>query len=228
MRSPEPPEARLALCLGPHGNLVETLRAYAADAERPFVYVHTILQFLEDLTSDIPQSYLQALLDWKPSPNGHRVPFTSLDALYSGILANCSNPPLVIKWILTIPSLQEATGRYKGILIKYFLESDGAEMEAIFSELKPLLRFHSTMDPPVFHFTVYHQSLVDFLNDSSRSGKHHVSLLDRGMFLIDRWNKTLERTSNSRFILEIHLRTVPAFFQIGAQSLHSTPATLPF
>ncbi|TEB21442.1 hypothetical protein FA13DRAFT_1799812 [Coprinellus micaceus] len=169
----------------------DALKILVERASGQFIYAVTIIRFIDN-SCDQPWIQLNQVLKSRAgtsrlthAPN----PFVFLDALYSRVLESSPKPTLSVKWILAIRLLQDETSNCDGTFIRPFLEADPGEMEYLLGNLRSLISLGDN-DLPSFH--IYHQSLLEFLADSGRSGLLHVNQDALHSFLKGRWSESLK------------------------------------
>ncbi|KAJ3500138.1 hypothetical protein NMY22_g19361 [Coprinellus aureogranulatus] len=166
-----PPEARIKKRLRTAKRVSHLLQPHsssaclAEEASGQFIYAGTVIRYIQD-GKDTPHEQLKRVLDWKGAKSSR--PFATLDALYAGILNSSSDPPLAVKWILSLGYMD----RYEFWNQKAVLESSPGQTEVVLGKLTALVGLSDEHGQPAF--TIYHKSLTDFLEDKGRSGDIHL------------------------------------------------------
>ncbi|KAJ2929863.1 hypothetical protein H1R20_g7229, partial [Candolleomyces eurysporus] len=147
------------------------------NASGQFIYVATVIRFIEGLSAPPPQILNQVLrLAGIDASNN---PFAPLDALYTHILNSSPNPLLAAQWvylIFTTLFLAPPDNPLSARFIQLFLESSPGEASYVFRGLNSLVYIPPT-DDHTSPYSLFHKSLTDFLNDRSRSGSLYVDYL---------------------------------------------------
>ncbi|RXW11453.1 hypothetical protein EST38_g14402 [Candolleomyces aberdarensis] len=142
------------------------------NASGQFIYVATVMRFIEGPSAPPPE-LLDQVLQLRIG-DGSANPFAPLDALYAHVLSSCPDPVVTVRWLSLIfvmrllksPSGDPLSARF----IRLFLESSPGEASyAMSSELNSLVSIPSTEDH-ASPYSLFHKSLVDFLDDYSRCG----------------------------------------------------------
>ncbi|KAJ2927466.1 hypothetical protein H1R20_g9630, partial [Candolleomyces eurysporus] len=148
-----------------------------ANASGQFIYVATVGRFMEVSGGD-PEELLKQVLrlpGFKDSTNA----LAPLDALYTHILKSSQDPPLSILWLNLIfreKYLDQPDPYYGGEIqspaatsVRLYLESYPGQASYTFRYLNSLVSIPS-MEHNHLPYCLYHKSLVDFLEERSRSG----------------------------------------------------------
>lgn len=151
-------------------------RTLAQRSSGQFIYATTALRFIQDRTRP-PHEQLKRVLGWTQFDASEGNPFAALDALYARILKTSPNPSLAAKWISATNGRSDATivAIFPDQFKKALLESFPGETQYLLGSLTSLI---CTNPNEGQIFSLYHQTLVDFLGDRGRSGDLHVSKAD--------------------------------------------------
>ncbi|KAJ3520296.1 hypothetical protein NMY22_g12819 [Coprinellus aureogranulatus] len=161
-------------------------RYLAQEASGQFIYAVTVVRYIQD-GKDTPHEQLKRVLDWKGAKSSILKPFAALDALYAGILTGSPNPPLSVKWILSIVRYFRKDDPW---YIQAMLESSPGETEVILGSLRALVGTTDKHGKPAFNF--YHKSLIDFLGDQDRSGGLHLEETAVVQFFQERYSQVIK------------------------------------
>ncbi|RXW17723.1 hypothetical protein EST38_g8129 [Candolleomyces aberdarensis] len=156
----------------------EDKQTLVRNASGQFIYVATVMRFIEGLSAPPPQILNQVLR--LGGINASNNPFAPLDALYTHILNSSPNPLLAAQWIFLIfstPFLAPPDNPLSARFIQLFLESSPGEASYVFRGLNSLVSIPPT-DDHTSPFSLFHKSLTDFLMDQSRSGSLYVDYLN--------------------------------------------------
>ncbi|RXW12061.1 hypothetical protein EST38_g13793 [Candolleomyces aberdarensis] len=145
-------------------------------ASGQFIYVATVIRFLETGHREPPKALLEAVMKMKVTTTSN--PLEHLDALYTHILESSPDPPLSVRWIscirrLTIRNVQyifdaklaRTASNFNLLLQK---DPDSSEAEHLLGNLHSLVRIPSHSDQETTEYGFYHKSLFDFLDDPGR------------------------------------------------------------
>lgn len=146
-----------------------------------FIYASTIIKFIEDQSLASPKAQLEIVLEFiqrAPTPNPSRRvnPLKPLDNLYSQILAQVHESRLS-----TTLLLMGTCAFYLHLPILELANLLGLSQEQFYAALQ---RVHSVLGvpnpdkAPMSYLRFFHTSFVDFLRDSSRSGRFTLHPLD--------------------------------------------------
>ncbi|KAJ3522897.1 hypothetical protein NMY22_g11686 [Coprinellus aureogranulatus] len=143
----------------------EAVDKLVANASGNFVYAATAIRFLGSANAS-PEVRLDHILGLK---GGHEAsnPFARLDALYTHIIGQSSDPIVTVKWISAI-----CYGYDNGVsafCLQHILEEEVGQAEVILGEISSLLRIPPSRDLKA-SYRLHDRFLVEFLRDSSRSG----------------------------------------------------------
>jgi hypothetical protein len=165
-------------------------RTLAKRSSGQFIYATTALRFIQDRTRP-PHEQLKRVLEWTQFDASEGNPFAALDALYARILKTSPNPSLAAKWISATNGRSDATivAIFPDQFKKALLESFPGETRYLLGSLTSLICTNSNEGQI---FSLYHQTLVDFLGDRGRSGDLHVSKADVVKFNKDRCHSILK------------------------------------
>ncbi|KAF6758731.1 hypothetical protein DFP72DRAFT_180121 [Ephemerocybe angulata] len=152
----------------------EAIRMLVADASGQFIYVATVLRFVE-AGPNPPPSQLDTVLKLRPSIQGSN-PFALLDALYTLILMSSPNPRRAASWIQITQSFitrnintnELAVERLPAVFSRQLLETTPGEGEHLLANLRSLISIPPS-DNTIAPYRTYHKSLLDFIEDRSRS-----------------------------------------------------------
>lgn len=148
------------------GDLV--IRKLVKNASGQFIYVATVLRFVET-PSNSPRVQLEIALSLRPpSPAS---PFTPLDALYARVLNTSSDPMLAIKWLKAYCYLDIDAG-IRTWFFNRLCESSEGEVENLFENMSALVYVSDQRSITSAQYTFYHKSFQDFLGDPDRYGAY--------------------------------------------------------
>ncbi|RXW13080.1 hypothetical protein EST38_g12772 [Candolleomyces aberdarensis] len=151
-----------------------------ANASGQFIYVATVGRFMEVSGGD-PDELLKQVLRL-PGFKASTDALAPLDALYTHILKSSPDPPLTMLWLNVIfrekylekpPNYGRETRDPTATLVRLFLESYPGQASYTFRNLNSLVSIPS-MENHNSPYRLYHKSLVDFLQERSRSGALYV------------------------------------------------------
>ncbi|RXW17202.1 hypothetical protein EST38_g8650 [Candolleomyces aberdarensis] len=168
-------------------------RALIANASGQFIYVATVGRFMEGSPGN-PDQLLNQVLQL-PGIMAHGNPLAPLDALYTHILKSSPDPPLSILWLNLIfrekcferqPRRGYHPGPRPATFVRLYLESYPGQASDAFRNLNSLVSI-----PPIEDhnspYRLYHKSLVDFLQERSRSGTLYVESKVVSEYFVDRY-----------------------------------------
>ncbi|TEB29574.1 hypothetical protein FA13DRAFT_1734785 [Coprinellus micaceus] len=148
------------------GDLV--IRKLVKNASGQFIYVATVLRFVET-PSNSPRVQLEIALSLRPpSPAS---PFNPLDALYARVLNTSSDPMLAIKWLKAYCYLDIDAG-IRTWFFNRLCESSEGEVENLFENMSALVYVSDQRSITSAQYTFYHKSFQDFLGDPDRYGAY--------------------------------------------------------
>ncbi|RXW16147.1 hypothetical protein EST38_g9708 [Candolleomyces aberdarensis] len=181
--------------LWPREDVRQTL---ISNASGQFIYVVTVGRFMEGSGED-PDQLLNQVLQL-PGIKACANPLAPLDALYTHILNSSPNPPLSTLWLSLIFREQYFVraldlGPAPATFVRLYLESYPGQVSYAFRNLNSLVSTPS-MEDHDSPYRLYHKSLVDFLQDRSRSGTLYVELKVVLEHFVDRyshlWKKSMQ------------------------------------
>ncbi|RXW16695.1 hypothetical protein EST38_g9159 [Candolleomyces aberdarensis] len=151
-----------------------------ANASGQFIYVATVGRFMEVSGGD-PDELLKQVLRL-PGVKSSTNPLAPLDGLYTHILNSSSDPPLSVLWLDLVfrercfegvPGGSHHTNPRPATFVRLYLELYPGQASHAFRNLNSLV---STPPAENHHspYRLYHKSLVDFLQDRSRSGTLYI------------------------------------------------------
>ncbi|KAJ2933239.1 hypothetical protein H1R20_g3800, partial [Candolleomyces eurysporus] len=158
-------------------------RTLISNASGQFIYVATVGRFMEVSSGD-PEKLLKQVLQL-PGFMASTNALAPLDALYTHILSSSPDPPLSILWLNFIfrekylekqswdPDRGPTTRSPAATLVRLYLESYPGQASHAFRNLNSLISIPSMEDDNT-PYRLYHKSLVDFLQERSRSGTLYV------------------------------------------------------
>ncbi|RXW12167.1 hypothetical protein EST38_g13687 [Candolleomyces aberdarensis] len=145
-----------------------------ANASGQFIYVATVGRFMEESAGD-PDQLLSQVLQL-PGIKACANPLAPLDALYTHIINSSSDSHLSIVWLNLIFREKCFEDQYVfqgAAFVRLYLESYPGQASHVFGNLNSLVSAPS-MGNHRSRYRLYHKSLVDFLQDRSRSGTLYV------------------------------------------------------
>ncbi|KAJ3514413.1 hypothetical protein NMY22_g14736 [Coprinellus aureogranulatus] len=132
-----------------------------------FAYPAAIIRFIDN-DKPPPKARLKLVLNWRPSSARQEddplKPFEHLDRLYEGIISDTPEPQLTVKWLRAI----NRSPGLPALFWRQFLASSEDEVDSAFQGLNSLVYIPPSDDHEA-PYGFYHQSLMDFLEDGSRS-----------------------------------------------------------
>ncbi|RXW15962.1 hypothetical protein EST38_g9893 [Candolleomyces aberdarensis] len=174
----------------------EAIQTLVKNASGQFIYAATVVRFLDKGHRESPKALLEAILEVKAARKTTSNPLEQLDALYSHILESSPDPPLSIRWILTIdwcatramlPIPLQFVASNANMLLQ--TDSESNEAEYLLGNLHSLVQIPSPSDQRTTRYDFYHKSLIDFLEDDGRCGKLYIKWSDVKLFLCDRFTR---------------------------------------
>ncbi|KAK7042819.1 hypothetical protein R3P38DRAFT_3348702 [Favolaschia claudopus] len=158
----------LASILWPGNEIIEH---FVGKSSGHFVYASTVVKFIDDEDWD-PEERVRVVqgIEKAPPLPASGSPFSALDQLYTGILADVPNQPR----LLHILSILSAGLQLSVVQMGQLLELEHTGIQTT------LRRLHSLINVPepnltVNRVTVHHASFLDFLNDPARSAQFHFN-----------------------------------------------------
>ncbi|KAJ2928723.1 hypothetical protein H1R20_g8425, partial [Candolleomyces eurysporus] len=155
-----------------------TIQTLVKNASGQFIYAATVIRYLDSGQREPPKALLAAILKMDATRKASSNPLEQLDVLYSHILESSPDPPLSIRWILTIDWLSTHPLPFISTLclastINLLLQTDpeSNEAEHLLGNLHSLIRIPPPSDQAAARYDFYHKSLIDFLEDENRCGK---------------------------------------------------------
>ncbi|KAJ2933922.1 hypothetical protein H1R20_g3187, partial [Candolleomyces eurysporus] len=163
-------------------------RALIANASGQFIYVATVGRFMAESTGD-PDQLLNQVLQL-PGSKTIGNPLAPLDALYTHILSSSPDSHLSILWLNLMFRERFLDPAFNGGLpaafVRLFLESYSGQASHAFRNLNSLV-FIPSVEADNSSYGLYHKSLVDFLQEGSRSGNLYVESKAVLELLVDRY-----------------------------------------
>ncbi|KAF6745714.1 hypothetical protein DFP72DRAFT_924741 [Ephemerocybe angulata] len=168
----------------------EDIATLVTNASGQFIYAATVIRFVDTRTT-LPQEQLDCVLKLQKETDGDEFtsnPFQALDALYSHILRTCTDPLATVAWIRAIFTVFQDTSHkhpkeLPAFFWRQFIERTPGEMECLLGCIPSLIHLPPIEDR-VSAITIYHKSLIDFLETGTRcSGLylgHHLVLIGYG------------------------------------------------
>ncbi|KAJ3519533.1 hypothetical protein NMY22_g13151 [Coprinellus aureogranulatus] len=187
-------------------------RYLAWEASGQFIYAETVIRYVQDGT-ETPHDQLKRVLDWEGEKSSR--PFAALDALYTGILKGTPDPALSVKWTLA-NALVHPHWNPQYWYREAVLESSPGQIEVALGGLTALVGLINEHGQPAF--TLYHKSLLDFLDDKDRSGDLHLEHKAVIQFLRERHYQVLKNRGPQGHLSPDLLRI---FYGIFYESLRS-------
>ncbi|KAJ2927467.1 hypothetical protein H1R20_g9631, partial [Candolleomyces eurysporus] len=151
-------------------------RTLIANASGQFIYVATVGRFMEGSGGN-PDELLKQVLRL-PGFEASTDAFAPLDALYTHILNSSPDPPLSILWLnLIFREKYLDTNAFgapaSATCVRLYLESYPGQASHVFRNLNSLV-FTPPMEDGKSQYHLYHKSLVDFLQERSRSRNLYI------------------------------------------------------
>jgi hypothetical protein len=174
---------------------VAVRKTLIANATGQFIYVATVGRFMEGSNGD-PNQLLNQVLRL-PGANFSTHPLAPLDNLYTHILNSTPDPPLSITWLnlifrekyLDYTTTSRAARSPPATFIRLFLESYPGQASDVFRNLNSLISIPSMEDGASPYYHLYHKSLVEYLEDRSRSRTLYVEADVVSNLFIDRYSR---------------------------------------
>ncbi|KAJ3549831.1 hypothetical protein NMY22_g744 [Coprinellus aureogranulatus] len=139
------------------------------NASGQFIYAATVVRFLRHGSIPLPKR-IDHILSLPTADQGHWSSFTSLDALYTGILMASPDPAKAVCWIAMI-SRSASLGRpTPALFVRQFLQEYQGEANYLLENLASLISIPHPGDRAT-PYRLYHQSLIDFLSKRQRCGE---------------------------------------------------------
>jgi hypothetical protein len=116
-----------------------------------------------------------------------------LDALYTHILESSPDPPLSVRWIHSINQLNRrpfANAHNVNLLLQTDPESN--EAEHLLGNLHSLIRIPRTSNQATTRYDFYHKSLLDFLEDPTRSGNQQKLYVEGNEIQVFMWDRFVQ------------------------------------
>ncbi|RXW18851.1 hypothetical protein EST38_g7012 [Candolleomyces aberdarensis] len=164
----------------------EVIRILVENASGQFIYAATVIRFLDTGHREPLQALLKAVL--KMEANTTSNPLEHLDALYGHILESSPDPPYSVRWIYAIDllSLFKGTSAFNvNMLLQRDAESN--EAEHLLGNLHSLIQIPPPGGQESTKYRFYHKSLLDFLEDPSRSRGLYVENKEVKAFIWDQF-----------------------------------------
>ncbi|KAJ2927465.1 hypothetical protein H1R20_g9633, partial [Candolleomyces eurysporus] len=159
-------------------------RTLIANASGQFIYIATVGRFMEESDGDLTQLLKQLLQ--LPGITASSNALAPLDALYTHILNSSPDSHISILWLNIIFRESYLPSSTAAGVARLFLESYPGQASNVFRNLNSLVYIPS-MEDGGSPYRLYHKSLVDFLQDRSRSGNLYVESKVVSEHLIDRY-----------------------------------------
>ena len=179
----------------------EILNALVRKSSGHFIYASVVANYV-GMNDDNPVKRLRVVLGLAESVSDEK-PFTQLDTLYMRILESIRPKHLPIITDAFSFSLEpalwpEQPGRISKLLL------DEPDLRVGLAKLKGILVDFSLIPFLGFHVTFLHSSFIDFLLDSDRSGKYHISVAEaHANIAVYILNRHIENSGASIFEIDI-------------------------
>ncbi|KAK7007557.1 hypothetical protein R3P38DRAFT_1656531 [Favolaschia claudopus] len=151
----------------------DVVERYVEQSSGHFVYASTVVRFIDDKDWN-PEERLRVIRKIETQPPFSTSPFSTLDQLYTGILADVPNRPRLLR-ILTLI----AAGLQLSLVhIGQLLELERTDIRTTLRRLHSLIYIPPTVggeEDMDDYITVHHASFLDFLNDPARSTQFHFN-----------------------------------------------------
>lgn len=174
-----------------------TVQILVINASGQFIYVATVIRFLEESPQAPPNSQLESVLGIRVE--GAWSPLERLDALYLHIFDSGSDPSRSALWIRAINQLH-MSGKgelaLEAVHLNLLFEKENGEAERLLGSLHSLVRIPPPSKQATTTYGFYHKSLLEFIEDPARCGRLNVEKRDINIFLWDRF----VRSCTSEFI----------------------------
>ncbi|KAK7042831.1 hypothetical protein R3P38DRAFT_326377 [Favolaschia claudopus] len=151
----------------------DVVEQFVTQSSGHFVYASTVVRFIDDKDWN-PEERLRIIRGIEKQELFSTSPFSTLDRLYTGILADVPNRPRLLRILSILAAGLQLSNSQMGQLL-------GLESIDIQTTLR---RLHSLINVPAVvgddedtddDITVHHASFLDFLNDPARSAQFHFN-----------------------------------------------------
>ena len=151
----------------------DAIRFLVNRASGQFIYVATIMRWIEEGTSSSHQERPDMVLCWENTHGAedNTNPLQRLDNLYRHIVSSCPAPPTSCLWLRIVHFLSAAN--FPAMVVDLFLESQSGDVERVLGCLHSLLSVPRDKETKRYRF--YHLSLPEFLANPSRCKGLYVS-----------------------------------------------------
>ncbi|KAK7042816.1 hypothetical protein R3P38DRAFT_3449501 [Favolaschia claudopus] len=149
------------------------VESFVSRSSGHFVYASTVIKFVDDRDWN-PEERIKIILGIERAPLWSASPFSALDQLYTGILADVPNQQC-LQHILSAIATRLRLPLYH---IGELLELRTTDIQVTLRRLPSLIDVIPSFDghgfKPASLITAQHASFLDFLNDPARSAQFHV------------------------------------------------------
>lgn len=148
------------------------LQALVQNSSGQFIYVSTVMKYLDADSSSMPQDRLNHILGLTTSRGGG-APFAEIDAIYHHILSTVPDFD-GLSDILTFLLMVDFWSKTKSLIEAFFSYRKG-EMDLIVKDMHSLIRVPPKGDPDQELRITHSSTFADFLFDQSRSGQFFIN-----------------------------------------------------
>jgi hypothetical protein len=161
-----------------------TIQTLVENASGQFIYAATVIRLLTEDHQEAPEARLKALLKIRKTTLN---PLGQLDALYAHILRSSPDPPLSVRWIVSIGLLSDFNPSPSASVMNTLLQTelDSNEAEHLLGNLHSLIGVPPSTDQSTTKYSFYHKSMRDFLEAPDRCGELYVGRREIGAFIWD-------------------------------------------
>ncbi|KAJ2934459.1 hypothetical protein H1R20_g2614, partial [Candolleomyces eurysporus] len=151
----------------------DVIRTLVRNASGQFIYIATVLRFIEEAQGCTHQDRLQLILGRRRKTGCKDTPqaFDQLDHLYARVLESSPDPALSVVWLRAIHFLS-STKKVPASFVDRFLESQSGDVERLLGNLHSILSVPQDKDK--FHYRFYHLSFPEFLGHPERAKEFYV------------------------------------------------------
>jgi hypothetical protein len=151
----------------------DVIRFLVKRAKGQFIYVATVMRWIEEAEGSSLQERLDMILGWENThgDEDNMNPFQHLDNIYRRIISSCPAPSTSYLWLRIVHFL--STANFPAFVVDRFLGSQPGDVERVLGCLHSLLSVPETKEAKRYRF--YHLSLPEFLASPSRCKDLYVS-----------------------------------------------------
>ncbi|TEB40030.1 hypothetical protein FA13DRAFT_47766 [Coprinellus micaceus] len=151
----------------------DVIRFLVKRAKGQFIYVATVMRWIEEAEGSSLQERLDMILGWENThgDEDNMNPFQHLDNIYRRIISSCPAPSTSCLWLRIVHFL--STANFPAFVVDRFLGSQPGDVERVLGCLHSLLSVPENKKAKRYRF--YHLSLPEFLASPSRCKDLYVS-----------------------------------------------------